>query len=119
MDTAYTPWGTSLAINLFDCNHELLISTEKIQEFIQELISVIDMKAHGPCYVERFGHGELEGISAMQFIETSSITIHCDEKQNRVFIDIFTCKELNHDKAITFCKEFFSAQSFNQTLIQR
>ena len=42
-------------------------------------IDAIGMRAHGPLMIERFGDGELEGWSAMQFIETSSITVHADE----------------------------------------
>ena len=50
------------------------------------------MRAHGPVHLERFGQGELEGWSAMQFIETSSITIHADEVGGRCFVDVFSCR---------------------------
>ena len=73
------PWGKSVAINLTDCNIGLLSHPDSIKEFIASIIEKIGMKAHGPTYIERFGSGELEGYSAMQFIETSSITVHCDE----------------------------------------
>ena len=47
--------------------------------FVPAVIDAIGMRAHGPLLLERFGDDELEGWSAMQFIETSSITIHADE----------------------------------------
>jgi S-adenosylmethionine/arginine decarboxylase-like enzyme len=50
------------------------------------------MRAHGPLRLERFGDGDLEGWSAMQFIETSSITIHADEFSGRCFVDVFSCR---------------------------
>lgn len=102
-------WGKSLAINLFDCEHSLLTNKDSIAMFISKVLLVIDMKAHGQCYVERFGQGSLEGISAMQFIETSSITVHCDEIKNRVFIDIFSCKNFDARNASQFAVEYFHA----------
>ena len=55
------------------------------------LINAIGMRAHGPLALDRFGDGELEGWSAMQFIETSSITVHADEVCGRCFVDVFSC----------------------------
>ena len=49
----------------------------------------ISMRAHGPLALDRFGDGELEGWSAMQAIETSSITVHADEVSGRCCVDIF------------------------------
>lgn len=106
----YLPWGKSISIDLFDCNFELISQPEPIVRYINEVITVIDMVAHGPCNIERFGSGQLEGYSAMQFIETSSITVHCDEKDKRVFIDIFSCKEFDSSKARRFSQHFFRAK---------
>ena len=63
------------------------------------LIDAIGMRAHGPLALERFGDGELEGWSAMQFIETSSITIHADEVSGRCFVDVFSCRPFDPDVA--------------------
>lgn len=104
------PWGISLAINLFECDHELLLDKKALRTFIAELIRVIKMKAHGKCHIDQFGAGSLHGISAMQFIETSSITVHLDDKQNRAFIDIFSCKDFDTKTARAFAKEFYKAR---------
>ena len=69
------------------------------------------MVRHGECQVERFGDGELEGYSAFQFIETSSVTAHFDEKvSDAAYIDIFSCKFFSPFDAEAFCKEFFKAE---------
>ena len=47
------------------------------------MIDAIGMRAHGPLALERFGDGELAGWSALQFIETSSITIDAHERTRR------------------------------------
>jgi hypothetical protein len=54
-------------------------------------LAAIDLRAHGPLALQRFGHGELQGGSAMQFIETSTVTVHADKVGGRCFIDVFSC----------------------------
>jgi S-adenosylmethionine/arginine decarboxylase-like enzyme len=46
----------------------------------------------------------------IQFIETSSITVHLDEVWNRAFIDIFSCKTFDKILAKNFCKAYFKAE---------
>ena len=86
---------------------------------MSEVIQVVDMVAHGPTYIDRFGIGELEGYSAMQFIETSSITVHCDEPGRRVFVDIFSCKDYDSRLAANFTKKFFRAKKIKLTTLIR
>jgi S-adenosylmethionine/arginine decarboxylase-like enzyme len=113
------PWGKSASIDLFDCEHDRLTSPDLLREFVAEVIKIIDMEAHGPCYVDRFAEGALEGYSAMQFIKTSSITVHLDEYDNRAFIDIFSCKDFDPKPAEEYAKEFFKAKSVRVTTLIR
>ena len=83
----YAPWGQLAAIDLHDCDVDLLADPDVMRRFVPSLIDAIGMRAHGPLRLERFGNGELEGWSAMQFIETSSITVHADEVFGRCFVD--------------------------------
>jgi len=101
------PWGKSIAIDLSGCNHDRLIDPEGLKRFVKYLVRMVGMVAHGECYVQRFGQGDLEGYSAMQFIETSSITVHLDEVGNRAFIDVFSCRDFDAKKAEYFSKEYF------------
>jgi len=112
-------WGKSAAISLGGCDHARLTDAELLKKFVAEVIAVVDMEAHGPCYVDRFGEGDIEGFSAMQFIKTSSITVHLDEVGNRAFIDIFSCKDFDEAAAEHFSKEFFRAQESSTVVIER
>jgi S-adenosylmethionine/arginine decarboxylase-like enzyme len=96
---APAPWGMLAAIDLHGCEPWRLADPDSIREFVPSLIAAIGMRAHGPLHLERFGDDELEGWSAMQFIETSSITIHADEVAGRCFIDVFSCREFDPDAA--------------------
>ncbi|MEM2932646.1 MAG: S-adenosylmethionine decarboxylase [Candidatus Pacearchaeota archaeon] len=103
-------WGQTLSLDLSECAESILKSKKKLKEFCIELCKLLKMKRFGNPIIKRFGEGELEGYSAMQFIFTSSITIHADEYNSRAFIDIFSCKFFDKDKAKEFCKKFFEAK---------
>lgn len=119
MPNFHERWGKSAAIDLHECAHERLTNPKLLQKFVKALVKVVNMEAHGPCYVDRFGLGDLEGYSAMQFIKTSSITVHLDEIGNRAFIDIFSCKDFNAPAAKKFAKEFFQAKESTMTVLDR
>jgi len=115
-------WGKSASINLGGCNDNVS-NPKKIREFVDALCKKISMKKYGILHLKKFGYGELEGYSCMQFIETSSVTCHFDEKMgksNRAFIDIFSCKDFNEKIALKFCRSFFQAKTANmKTFIRR
>lgn len=117
----YTPWGKSIAIDLHGCSHAKVSSEQSLRDFMSQVVKVVNMVAHGPCYIDRFGDpkSNLEGYSAMQFIETSSITVHCDEVNDRAFVDIFSCKDFDSQKAEEFTKHFFEAKEMKSTSLSR
>ncbi len=105
-------WGLLASINLYGCDQVKINDPETIKNFVLALCQAIGMKTHGPTYVEKFAEGDLEGYSLMQFIETSTITAHFDDKMGdcRAFIDIFSCKYFDVQKAVSFCGDYFGAK---------
>jgi len=104
-------WGLLASIDLAGCDHKMIQSPKAIKLFIKKLVPLLKMKAYGPTIIEKFAEGSLEGYSAFQFIETSSITIHFDDKQgDRAFIDIFSCSWFDPYKAENFSKKYFKAK---------
>ena len=113
-------WGKIAIINLYECNSKVIRNKKDIRKFIIELCKQIDMKREGELLIKRFGEGDLEGYSAVQFIQTSSITLHFDEAKNRAFIDIFSCKNFDGKKAENFSREFFNARNSKiKTIIRK
>lgn len=110
LDTKPKHWGLISIMNIYDCKPELMTDTKKMKEYIIKVCKLIDMKRWGDCYICRLGEGYLEGYSVFQFIETSSITMHLDEQMNQVFVDLFSCKEYDSEKAFEFTKSFFGAK---------
>lgn len=103
-------WGQLLSVDLYKCDRATITNKKKLGEFCLALCKEIKMVPYGKPIVKRFGDGDLEGNTAVQLIETSNITVHCDEVYDRTFIDVFSCKTFNQDKAIKFCKKFFKAE---------
>ena len=91
-------WGRSASVDLHQCDPKLVKSPAAIKRFVKQLVKELRMHAVGPTLVKRFGHGQLRGYSMMQFIETSTIIAHFDEKGNRAFLDIFSCKKYSAKK---------------------
>ena len=105
-------WGRSASVDLHGCDPELVRNPPAIRRFVKTLIKELRMKRVGPTEIKRFGHGKLRGYSMMQFIETSTIVAHFDEKGNRAFIDIFSCKTYPAKKVAQFCKKYFKAKNY-------
>jgi S-adenosylmethionine/arginine decarboxylase-like enzyme len=112
------PWGLMAAIDLHGCSRERLEDPATIRRFVPAVIAAIGMRAHGPLMIERFGQCELEGWSAMQFIETSSITIHADEFSGRCYVDVFSCKAFDPQLAAAIAVDHFGGAA-SVTVLQR
>lgn len=111
-------WGQLAAIDLHGCDPERVATADSIRRFVPSVIYAIGMRSHGPLAVERFGDGDLEGWSALQFVETSSISVHADEVGGRCFVDIFSCRPFDADVAAAIAVEHFGGTP-TVTVLQR
>ena len=104
---ALAPWGMMAVVDLHDADRERLADPDNIRAFVADVVDAIGMVTHGPTLLERFGEGDLEGWSAIQFIETSSLTIHADEFGGRCYIDVFSCKPFDPEVAAEIAMQYF------------
>lgn len=100
-------YGKHLVLTATGCN-EALLSIERISRFLIDLVSRIDMVAYGDPIAARFGQGTEEGISAVQLIETSAITIHTNDMARDMYLDVFSCKGFNELDVITLLQDVFT-----------
>jgi S-adenosylmethionine decarboxylase len=112
-------WGLHAVIDLYGCDPELIKSFKAIKRYSIELTDLIKMKRYGKAQVERFATGYYAGVSLFQFIETSSVTAHFDEQENRAFIDVFSCKFFKAQQAAEFSKKYFKANDLRLTVLLR
>lgn len=111
-------YGKHLILTATGCNDNL-IDLAAITDFITELVERIDMVAYGDPIAARFGSGIEEGISAVQLIETSAITIHTNDMARDLYLDVFSCKGYNELAVIQFVRECFAPTSVNYQILLR
>jgi S-adenosylmethionine/arginine decarboxylase-like enzyme len=115
-----TPWGWHLVLNLYDCRPERIRSAEVIRQFVIDLCDRIEMRRFGEPTIVNFGDDpRVAGYSLVQLIETSNICAHFADESSAVYIDIFSCKKFDPEKAAAFCSETFGAQKAAGTFISR
>jgi S-adenosylmethionine/arginine decarboxylase-like enzyme len=114
------PWGILSCIDLYGCNPETIRDSEKIRQFVAELCILIDMKRFGETTVVHFGDDEkVSGFSMTQLIETSLISAHFANLTNTTYLDVFSCKYYDSEKAANFAKEFFGAKEVSLQVVNR
>lgn len=121
LQDAFVPFGWHLVLDLVDCDPDVIRSKERLCRFVTRLCEVIDMRPYGEPWAERFGLASpaTAGFTVVQLIETSALTGHFVEDDNRAFLDLFSCKWFDPDKAIAFILDFFGATIAEQRLMQR
>lgn len=113
-------WGLLTAVDIHDCNPETIRDVEAIKRFTRELCEKIMVKRYGEAQVVEFGDDpRVHGYSMTQLIETSLVSAHFVEETNSVYLDIFSCKHYDADKAVRFTVEFFEGKYFNALSVLR
>lgn len=110
MGGAEEPWGYELQANLYDCS-ERVTNGDEIKNFAQRLCEVIEMRAYGDPIAVHFGDDpRVSGFSLVQLIETSLISGHFVDDTKRAYINVFSCKKFDVDKALAFMVDYFDAK---------
>jgi len=101
-----------ILIDLKKCDTEF--SKRVISDYIKKICKLIKMERHGKIIIWEDSHNKIKelrgGISAFQFIKTSSVTLHSFSKFNSCYINIFSCKKFDMDRVAKFSKQFFKAK---------
>ena len=78
------------------------------------------MIAVGPPVIKYLLSGKPnEGYSALQLIETSSLTFHFVKKTKTVYCDIFSCKKFDSKDAIKVARKHFDPKHIDYCFINR
>ncbi len=114
-------WGKHLIIDMSAGDKERVRSAEHIRQFVQTLVLAIDMKAYGPPVLEHFAEHvpEAAGYSLVQLIETSAITGHFCDHSGDAYIDIFSCKDFDAERAIEVVRAAFQPEQIKFVTLER
>ena len=120
------PYGKELILDLGNCDIETF-TRESIGNYFDELCELIDMEAEDRYFWDDEGVSSEQcqtdpktcGVSAVQFILTSTIVVHSLTKLRKVFINIFSCKDFEKDIVRDFSSIWFGAHSCDATAVIR
>jgi len=113
-------YGQELVIDLHKCTENL--NKNGVIEFLRGIVKEIDMEAVGDPIVWDDPHSEVlhfQGCSGLQWIKTSNIIIHTLSKSKTAYINIFSCKPFDVDKAFSYTQSHFKAGNGNKQLLMR
>ena len=93
-------YGKELILDLHECDPSRFAKII-VAEWFAEVCFTTDMVPVEAHFWEDDGHGapnlHLNGITAVQFISTSSILIHASTSLREAHINVFTCKDFDPD----------------------
>lgn len=119
-------YGKEVILDLHNCNVERF-TRKSIRNYFKQLCALIDMERcdlhwwddlHTPEN-EKETAPHLVGTSAIQFIKTSNITIHTLDLLDRVYLNIFSCKDFDEKVVFDFSKKWFEGTIVNKNIIRR
>jgi S-adenosylmethionine/arginine decarboxylase-like enzyme len=104
-------WGMETSLDLAQCNPEAIRSAKYLRNYVIKLCKLIGAQRHGDVIIEDFGEDEkIAGFSFVQLIQTSLISGHLVNSTNAAYINIFSCKAYDVDRAVEFTRKYFEAK---------
>lgn len=117
---AMNAWGILTSVDIHECDPGLIRSASAIKDFVIQLCDLIEMKRFGEPVIVHFGEDDrVAGYSMTQLIETSLISAHFANQTNNIYLDIFSCKYYDPQKAAEFSRNFFKGKDANINVVLR
>ena len=115
-------FGLHVTIDASGCDKRKLASQSLVYDILNRLPGKIGMSKMTLPYVckwmDKFSDGT-EGISGIVMIAESHISIHTFPDQDYVFMDVFSCRNFETDKAINYLISAFGAKKFKTNVFKR
>lgn len=119
-------YGKELILDMYGCD-PLLFTRGFIEQFLIELCELIDMERCDLHFWDYVGYPEekaaapphLDGMSVVQFIKTSNITIHTLDQVGEIYFNLFSCKEFDANDAVAFINKSFKSKDYQYRIIER
>jgi S-adenosylmethionine decarboxylase len=113
-------WGVSTAIDLYDCDLDLMNDADAIRKFVRILCDRIKMRRYGETQVVFFGdEPRVQGYSMTQLIETSLISAHFANASRAIYLDVFSCAPYDPEDAAQFAMDYFKGSRYNIHVVNR
>ena len=114
-------FGPHITIDLKGCPKEILSNYDLHFDYLKNLPELIQMTPITQPYVFPYSGlvPEDKGITGIVIIAESHISVHSFEEKGYSFIDIFSCKDFDIDRAIRITKEIFKPEDWEINVVKR
>lgn len=115
-------YGPHLIVDGYDCTVPGLGDVGHVYRFLDVAPSEIGMTKIMPPYVFHYNGGKIKedhGVSGFVLIAESHISIHTYPVKKYLSVDIFSCKDFDHDRAIRLIVDFFGVRRYDEKRLTR
>lgn len=116
-------FGVHVTIDASGCNKRRLTSQSIVYDILNRMPEKIGMTKMTLPYVvkwlDKFSITNNAGISGFVMLAESHISIHTFPDYDYVFIDIFSCRHFDTDKAVKYLTDAFDAKRFIKNILKR
>ena len=115
-------FGPHLTLDLSECDPRKLSDLSHVYDLLDELPDVIGMHKITPPYTFIYRPSENPsewGVSGFVIIAESHISIHTFPDRNAAFVDIFSCKQFDLNRAMNYVVSTLEASKADKKLSAR
>jgi S-adenosylmethionine decarboxylase len=114
-------FGPHLTLDLIGCPKEILQDYNLHFKLLKDLPQLIGMTPITQPYVFPYSGlvPEDKGITGIVIIAESHLSVHSFEDKGYTFIDMFSCKPFDVEKAEKYIMDLFQPEKVERNLIQR
>ena len=114
-------FGPHITIDLKGCPKETLSDYNLHFDYLKSLPEMINMTPITQPYVFPYSGlvPEDKGITGIVIIAESHISVHSFEDKGYCFIDIYSCKDMDTERAIHITLDMFKPESYEINMVKR
>jgi S-adenosylmethionine decarboxylase len=114
-------FGPHITLDLKGCPKETLSNYSLHFDYLKNLPELIHMTPITQPYVFPYSGlvPEDKGITGIVIIAESHISVHSFEEKGYCFIDIFSCKDMDVERAIEITLDMFKPESYELNIVKR
>ena len=110
-----------LVLDGFGCNYDKLKDFGNVYDFLSKLPDEIGMtKIMQPYVLKWLDKGnETEGLTGFVVIAESHLAVHTFPDEQRVYADVFSCKQFNTEMVEKYFNKSFSPKKIQTRVVRR
>ncbi len=114
-------WGYHAFFDCKACDKQVITNGDMLRKFSRDLVTRIDMVAHGQPQVEHFATHDPQkgGYTLLQMISTSAIAGHFVDLTGDCYLDIFSCKPFDLNVTHDFITDFLKPEKVTMRFVRR